>query len=135
MKIFLTGLFTSLGCFVCRPTAKDITVTAQLQQPVTCYMVLYTPGPQWLTGLPAYQQPGITDHVQYIDSIAGKQGKTMGGSFADGKSSASLWFGKTKMQVQQIVDSDPSIRSGLQQAEIKEWIIGITNIKEINSAN
>ena len=133
MKIFLGGLITSLGCFVCRPTTKVSTNTAILQQPVTGYMVLYTPGPQWLTGLPAQEQPGITEHMQYVDSIAGKNGKILGGSFTGENGGAALWFGKTKEQVQQIVSNDPSVRSGLQNADIKEWTIGLSNIVDISS--
>lgn len=126
MKISLSILL-SISCFVCNPRGRVLPSTV-LKEPVACYVVFFTPGPAWIAHPVTIKQEGHTAHIRYTDSMMRRGYKAIGGSLANNEGSAAVWFNKTYEEVKQLVDNDPSIRSGIYKAEIKEWMIGISNI-------
>jgi len=88
--------------------------------PITpIYMVEYDAGPSYLPGRPFAEQPGINEHVAYMDQLHDAGILVFGGPFFDDldplvMTGASLYLDvESETEAREIVDQDPAIAHGI----------------------
>jgi len=92
------------------------------------YVVFHKPGPAWLPGKSMFEQPGVHEHVahyrQWLD--AGKL--ELGGPRLDAGGGGMMVpvEGVSEDEVRRFASEDPAVRSGTLLAEVRPWLIGMS---------
>jgi hypothetical protein len=76
------------------------------------YVVLHSPGPKWLPGKTLFEQPGVLEHVEYLDDKGGGMMIPTAGVSED--------------EVAKYAADDPAVKSGVLLAEVRPWVIGMS---------
>jgi len=120
-KIFSTtpagAGFVVLGCVVGLMAAG--LVTAQSPEKTT-FLVIYRPGPGWLQGKPASEQP-LREHGRYMLSLYEKGFIKFAGPFTDDKGGALVLEVASESEAQALVAEDPAVKSSVFIQEIHPW--------------
>ena len=94
------------------------------------FVVFHSPGPLWVKGVTYNEQPGFTDHVEYI-SKCHDQGKIvlsgpfmqapggLAGKLADG--GMAIFRASDLEEATKLGTDDPTVQSGLLNVEVKTW--------------
>ena len=88
------------------------------------YVVIHRPGPNWLPGVAAFEQPGLQAHVEYFATLL-KAGKlTMGGPFMDDASGGMMIpeAGIPPNEIEEFAAQDPTVKSGLLAFDVRPWM-------------
>jgi|SRR5215469_3316928 len=94
-------------------------LAAQAPQKTT-FLVIYRPGPNWLQGKPASEQP-LKEHGKYIHSLFEKGLLKFAGPFGDDKGGAFVLDVASEAEARVVVAEDPGIKSGVFLHEIHPW--------------
>lgn len=116
-------VYKSIYNFIKRPESKQ-TMEAQKY-----FMVMNSPGANWLKNVSFREQPEISKHVEYMEDLLQKGKLVMGGPFTDNTGGVELLSVATLTEAQQIVDKDPAVKSGVLVAVIKEWYVPLSTLK------
>ncbi len=84
------------------------------------FVLLYRPGPNWISGKPVSDQP-LKDHLDYMLTLNSEGIVTMGGPFEDSSGGLGIVEAADIEEAQELVDWDPAIRLGTLTAEVHEW--------------
>jgi uncharacterized protein YciI len=84
------------------------------------YLVVYRPGPAWLTGKPLAEQP-LKDHGRYILSLYVKGSLKFAGPFSDNAGGAAAFEAPDEAQARAVVAADPAVTAGVFVAELHPW--------------
>jgi len=92
--------------------------------PPVRYVILHLPGPGWLPGRTAFAQPGVTEHVAYLQrAFAAGMIELAGPFLIDGTGGMVVMRQSCSEQdARRLVDDDPGVRSGLIRAEVRPWM-------------
>jgi len=115
-------LFLALSlAIVCCP-AEGLTQTATPQEAAakTTYLVLYRPGPAWLTGKSVIEQP-LKEHGKYMLSLYIKGSMKLAGPLTDNAGGAVLLEVSDEAEAKAIVANDPAVQSGIFVYEMHPW--------------
>lgn len=94
------------------------------------FVVFHSPGRNWVEGVTYNEQPGFTDHVDYI-SKCHDQGKIvlsgpfmeipggLAGKLADG--GMAIFNASDLEEATKLGTDDPTVQSGLLNVEVKTW--------------
>lgn len=90
-------------------------------------VVFHQPGPAWNPELPFFEQDGVQAHVEHYRALLGQGKLEMGGPFLDGTSGGMMIpvQGIDEAEISAFAQSDPAVRSGLLQAVVRPWMIGM----------
>ena len=84
------------------------------------YLVLYRPGPAWLTGKSVMEQP-LKEHGKYMLSLYIKGSMKLAGPLTDNAGGAVLLEVSNEAEAKAIVANDPAVRSGVFVYEMHPW--------------
>ena len=84
------------------------------------YLVLYRPGPAWLTGKSIMEQP-LKEHGKYMLSLYIKGSMKLAGPLTDNAGGAVLLEVANEAEAMAIVTNDPAVRSGVFVYELHPW--------------
>ena len=115
--LFLVLSVTSMYC-----PAQGLAETANRQQAVTkaTYLVVYRPGPAWLTGKSIMEQP-LKEHGRYMLSLYIKGSMKLAGPLTDNAGGAVLLEVSDEAEAKGIVANDPAVKSGIFIYEMHPW--------------
>ena len=109
MRNLLCALIGVFGC----------AMFAQQSQPST-YLVIYKPGPAFLTGKPISAQP-LGDHGRYLLSLHSKGTLKIAGPFTDDSGGALMFSAASDAEAKEIITKDPAVISGVFVYEMHPW--------------
>ena len=84
------------------------------------YLVLYRPGPAWLTGKSVMEQP-LEEHGKYMLSLYIKGSMKLAGPLTDNAGGAVLLEVSDEAEAKAIVANDPAVKSGVFVFEMHPW--------------
>ena len=118
----MVALLLVLGLAPTYSSAQTLTETASPQETATkaTYLVLYRPGPGWLTGKSVMEQP-LKEHGKYMLSLYIKGSMKLAGPFTDNAGGAVLLEVANEAEAKAIVTNDPAVKSGVFVYEMHPW--------------
>jgi uncharacterized protein YciI len=121
-KIRIVALFLVLALAPTYSPAQSLTKTANPQETATkaTYLVLYRPGPAWLTEKSVMDQP-LEEHGKYMLSLYTKGSMKLAGPLTDNAGGAVLLEVSNKEEAKAIVANDPAVKSGVFVYELHPW--------------
>ena len=101
---------------------QDLAKTVNPQEPTTkaTYLVIYRPGPGWVTGKSIMEQP-LQEHGKYMLSLYMKGSMKLAGPLADDAGGAVLLEVSDEAEAKAIVMKDPAVESGIFVYEMHPW--------------
>jgi uncharacterized protein YciI len=84
------------------------------------YLVLYRPGPAWLTGKSVMEQP-LKEHGKYMLSLYIKGSMKLAGPLTDNAGGAVVLEVLGEAEAKAIVANDPAVKSGIFVYEMHPW--------------
>jgi uncharacterized protein YciI len=116
----IVALFLTLGFALMYRPAKDLAETPQEAAPKATYLVVYRPGPAWLTGKSVMDQP-LKEHGKYMLSLYIKGSMKLAGPLTDNAGGAVLLEVSDEAEAKAIVANDPAVKSGIFLCEMHPW--------------
>lgn len=88
------------------------------------YVVLHKPGPNWKAGVPAFEQAGLSAHVDYFRKHLDAGKLSLGGPFLDVTSGGMMIPepGVSEAEITKFAAEDPAVQSGLLVFEVRPWL-------------
>jgi uncharacterized protein YciI len=92
------------------------------------FVVLHSPGPKWLPGKILFEQAGVREHVEHYRKFLEAGKLALGGPHLDGKAGGMMIpaAGVSEEEVAKYAAEDPAVKSGLLLAEVRPWLIGMS---------
>jgi uncharacterized protein YciI len=115
-RLLLVGLVVLL-CSAQSPTAAD---EEQSIKPKITFLVIYRPGPAWLTGKSISEQP-LKEHGKYMLGLYVKGSMKFAGPLTDNAGGAVVLEVTDESQAKAIVAEDPAVKSGVFICEMHPW--------------
>jgi uncharacterized protein len=100
--------------------AQSAAETVNPQASKVTYLVLYRPGPAWLTGKSVMEQP-LKEHGKYMLSLYVKGSMKLAGPLTDDAGGAVLLEVADEGEAKAIVTNDPAVKSGVFVYEMHPW--------------
>ena len=121
-KMRMVVLFLVITLSPICSSAQSLAETANPQGAATkaTYLVLYRPGPAWLTGKSVMEQP-LKEHGKYMLSLYTKGSMKLAGPFTDDAGGAVLLEVSNEAEAKAIVANDPAVKSGVFTYEMHPW--------------
>ena len=120
MKTTTLSLLVSLAPVLC--LAQNVTETVKPQTVTKAtYLVIYRPGPAWLTGKSVMEQP-LKEHGKYMLSLYIKGSMKLAGPLTDNAGGAVLLDVSNEAEARTIVANDPAVQSGIFVYEMQPCI-------------
>ena len=116
----IVALFLVLGFALMYRPAKNLAETPQEAAPKATYLVVYRPGPTWLTGKSVMDQP-LIEHGKYMLSLYIKGSMKLAGPLTDNAGGAVLLEVSDEEEAKAIVANDPAVKSGIFLYEMHPW--------------
>jgi uncharacterized protein YciI len=116
----IVALFLVLGFALMYRPAKNLAETPQEAAPKATYLVVYRPGPAWLTGKSVMDQP-LIEHGKYMLSLYIKGSMKLAGPLTDNAGGAVLLEVSGEEEAKAIVANDPAVKSGIFLYEMHPW--------------
>jgi uncharacterized protein YciI len=118
MKTITLPLLVSLAPILC--LAQNVTEAVSSTATKATYLVIYRPGPGWLTGKSVMEQP-LKEHGKYMLSLYTKGRMKLAGPLTDNAGGAVLLDVSDEAEARTIVANDPAVRSGIFVYEMHPW--------------
>lgn len=95
--------------------------------PITRHIILHSPGPAWDRDRPVTEQPGVPEHVAYLQELARRKKIDISGPFLkDGTGGMILLAAEIGAdEAERIGAEDPGVKTGLIRYEVRPWLITI----------
>ena len=118
----IVALFLVLSLAPIYSPVQNLTETAIPRETATkaTYLVLYRPGPAWLTGKSVMEQP-LKEHGKYMLSLYVKRLMKLAGPLTDNAGGAVLLEVSNEAEAKAIVANDPAVKSGVFVYEMHPW--------------
>ena len=113
-------LLLSLAPMYCAAQSLTETVNPQQRATKATYLVVYRPGPAWLTGKSVMEQP-LKEHGKYMLSLYIKGSMRLAGPLTDNAGGAVLLVVSDEAEAKAIVANDPAVKSGIFVYEMHPW--------------
>lgn len=115
-------LFLVLSLVPIYSSTQGLTETANPQETATkeTYLVLYRPGPTWLTGKSVMEQP-LKEYGKYMLSLYIKGSMKLAGPLTDNAGGAVLLEVSNEAEAKAIVANDPAVKCGVFVYEMHPW--------------
>jgi uncharacterized protein YciI len=116
------ALFFALGFAPMYGPSQGVAETVNPQEATTkaTYLVIYRPGPAWLTGKSVMEQP-LKEHGKYMLSLYIKGSMKLAGPLTDNAGGAVLLEVSGESEAKAIVTNDPAVKSGIFAYEMHPW--------------
>ena len=113
-------LVLSLAPMYCPAQSPTETVNPRQTATKATYLVVYRPGPAWLTGKSVMEQP-LKEHGKYMLSLYIKGCMRLAGPLTDNAGGAVLLVVSDEAEAKAIVANDPAVKSGIFVYEMHPW--------------
>ena len=114
-------LFLVFGLAPINCPLQSLTETVKPQQTTKAtYLVVYRPGPAWLTGKSVMEQP-LKEHGKYMLRLYIKGSMRLAGPLTDNAGGAVLLVVSDEAEAKAIVANDPAVQSGIFVYEMHPW--------------
>jgi len=100
--------------------ARSLDVHSDPEPKKTTHLVVYRPGPAWISGKPLAEQP-LKDHGRYVLSLYVKGSLKFAGPFSDDAGGALVFEAIDEPEAKAVVAADPAVASGIFVAELHPW--------------
>jgi uncharacterized protein YciI len=92
------------------------------------FVVIHLPGPKWVPGKSLFEQAGVREHVEHYRKLLEEGKLALGGPHLDAKAGGMMIpaAGVSEAEVEAFAAADPAVVSGLLLAEIRPWLIGMS---------
>jgi uncharacterized protein YciI len=92
------------------------------------FVVLHSPGPKWLAGKTLFEQPGVREHIEHYRKLLEAGKLALGGPHVDDKAGGMMipTAGVSEEETIRYAAEDPAVKSGLLKAEVRPWLIGMS---------
>jgi uncharacterized protein YciI len=115
--------------------ARTLIATAGLGAPALCgaqarssegesrdptWLVVYSPGPNWLEGEPLAQQP-LRPHGAYMLNLYREGALRWAGGFADDSGGAAAFHAADEEAARKVVEADPAVTEGIFTFVLRRW--------------
>src|SRR4030095_11203976 len=116
------ALFFVLGLALMKCPVQGLAGTTNPQETgtKTTYLVIYRPGPAWLSGKTVMEQP-LKEHGRYMLSLYIKGSMRLAGPLTDNAGGAVLLDVSDEAEAKAIVANDPAVKSGIFVYEMHPW--------------
>ena len=116
------ALFFVLGLALMNRPAQSLAGTGNPQETgtKTTYLVIYRPGPAWLSGKTVMEQP-LKEHGNYMLDLYIKGSMRLAGPLTDNAGGAVLLDVSDEAEAKAIVANDPGVKSGIFVFEMHPW--------------
>jgi uncharacterized protein YciI len=116
------ALFFVLGVALTCSLARGLTGAAHPQETTTkaTYLIIYRPGPAWVTGKSIMEQP-LKEHGKYMLSLYMKGSMKLAGPLTDNAGGAVLLDVSDEAEAKAILANDPAVKSGIFVYEMHPW--------------
>ena len=91
--------------------------------------IIHTPGPNWQSGTPYREQPGVGEHVAYMRQQLENGMLLIGGPFLDDSGGMMVCSHADMAKATELAEADPAVKSGLLKAEVKPWMLPMVSPK------
>lgn len=119
MKTTTLLLLVSLAPILC--IAQNLTEAVRPQTATKAtYLVIYRPGPAWLTGKSVMEQP-LKEHGNYMLGLYIKGSMKLAGPLTDNAGGAVLLDVSDEAEARAIVANDPAVQSRIFVYEMHPW--------------
>src|SRR6266496_3546018 len=119
MKTTTLPLLVSLTPILC--LAQNVTEAVKPQTATKAtYLIIYRPGPAWLTGKSVMEQP-LREYGKYMLSLYIKGSMKLAGPLTDNAGGAVLLDVSNEAEARTIVANDPAVQSGIFVYEMHPW--------------
>ena len=121
-NVRIIAVFVVLSLAPIYSSAQSLLETVKLQETAAkaTYLVLYRPGPAWLTGKSVMEQP-LKEHGKYMLSLYIKGSMKLAGPLTDNAGGAVLLEVSNEAEAKAIVANDPAVKSGVFVYEMHPW--------------
>jgi uncharacterized protein YciI len=121
-KVRIIAVFVVLSLAPIYSSAQSLPEMVKLQETAAkaTYLVLYRPGPAWLTGKSVMEQP-LKEHGKYMLSLYIKGSMKLAGPLTDNAGGAVLLEVSNEAEAKAIVANDPAVKSGVFEYEMHPW--------------
>jgi uncharacterized protein YciI len=118
----MIAFFSMLGFapICCLPQSLTETGNPQESAAKATYLVIYRPGPAWLTGKSVMEQP-LKEHGKYMLGLYIKGSMRLAGPLSDDAGGAVLLEVSDEAEAKAIVTNDPAVKSGIFVYEMHPW--------------
>lgn len=91
------------------------------------YVIFHTPGPAWVPGKSLFEQDGVQAHVAHYRTLHAEGKLALGGPHLDAGGGGMMVpeAGLDEQYIRDFAAADPAVRSGLLQAHVRPWLIGM----------
>lgn len=120
MRPVLLTLIWLAGCLGISLFSTDLQA-ADLERKVQFFVVQYEQGPAWTEGLRYEKQPGISEHLDYWQSLYYREILLMSGPWEDGSGGIFVIRANDLEMVKQIMADDPAVIGGLITTQANQW--------------
>ena len=91
--------------------------------PPVYHVVLHMPGPCWDERRSFYDQDGAQEHLAHLARLRRRGVLLFGGPYLDDSGGLVVLQGLSPDQARQLAYSDPAVRMGLLQADVRPWLV------------
>lgn len=84
------------------------------------FVIIYTPGDNWIKGQPVYNQP-LNEHAYYMQTLLNRGILIMGGPFDKEPGGLALIRVKSTKEGKEIFDNDPAIQKKILKGSVIDW--------------
>jgi uncharacterized protein len=86
------------------------------------FMILWAPGPAWVSGKTVRQQPFWAEHATFMDRLFENGMVVLGGPFADASGSLVIVEAENEQEVADLIASDPFVVHDIfALSSLKQW--------------
>lgn len=90
--------------------------------PKRYFVLAHTPGPRWDPTKGFRQQPGIEQHVAYMQDFLDRGTLILGGPYLDNSGGMMIFDLDTEEEARRVAEGDPTVKSGLLAVTVKPWL-------------
>ncbi len=91
------------------------------------YVIFHRPGPQWIAGRSAFEQPGVKQHVMHYRGWLAAGKLAMGGPHLDPSAGGMMVpvAAVTEDEAREFAAQDPAVADGTLVFEVRPWLVGM----------
>lgn len=92
------------------------------------FVVFHMPGPKWISGKTLFDQPCVREHVEHYRKFLEAGKLAQGGPHIDSRGGGMMIpaAGVSEEEVATYAAEDPAVKSGRLLAEVRPWLIGMS---------
>jgi len=88
------------------------------------FIILWGPGPAWVTGKTVREQPFWDQHADFMDRLFENGMVVLGGPFADATGSLVVVEAESEQEVADLIAQDPFVVQGIfVLRSLKQWVL------------